>query len=223
MIAITLNLLAEEQQAQVERARDPIKLFIVIGLSVLTVAVAWGGILSAILSQRRVELLGLEARWKKMNDVGQGEGDYQKENDFAAQLVAVNHSRVVVAPQVAMVKDLIPPSVQLTHISFALAEETTGGDGGGEESAEGKRHARPKQSTHLVLQLEGTASNVQPELEVDRFLKSLRSDTRFGPLVEDIQLRSIARATSDADKASAAVVPAVNFTIECWYKEQVKK
>jgi hypothetical protein len=50
----------------------------------------------------------------------------------------------------------------------------------------------------------------------------LRSDTRFGALVEDIQLRSIARTTSDADKASG-VVPAVNFTIECWYKEKVKK
>jgi hypothetical protein len=223
MVAITLNLLAEEQQAQVERARDPIKLFIVIGLSVLTVAVAWGGILSALLSQRRAELSGLEARWKKMNDTDQGEGDYQKENDFAAEAVAINHSRIVVAPQLAMVKDIIPPSVQLTHISFAVATETTGGDSGGEEGAEGKHHARPKQSKHLVLQLEGLASSTRPELEVDQFLKSLRGDARFGALVDDIQLRSIARATSDTDKAGSAATPAVNFTIECWYKEPVKK
>jgi hypothetical protein len=222
MIAITINLLAEEQQAQVERARDPIKFFIAVGLAVLTVAVAWGGTLSAILTQRRVELQGLEARWKKMNDVGQGEGDYQKDSDYAAEIVAINHSRAVVAPQLAMVKDLIPSSVQLTHINFALATQTTGGDSGGEEGAEGKHPARPKQSKHLVLQLEGIASSTRPELEVDQFLKSLRSDTRFGGLVDDIQLRSIARTTSDADKASG-VVPAVNFTIECWYKEKVKK
>jgi hypothetical protein len=222
MIAITLNLLAEEQQAQVERARDPIKLFIAVGLAVLTVAVAWGGTLSAILAQRRVELQGLEARWKKMNDVGQGEGDYQKNSEFAAEIVAINQSRVVVAPQLAMVKDLIPSSVRLTHINFALATETTGGDGGGEEVGEGKHPARPKQSRHLVLQLEGVASSARPELEVDQFLKSLRTDTRFGALVEDIQLRSIARTTTDADKASGAV-PAVNFIMECWYKEKVKK
>jgi hypothetical protein len=222
MIAITLNLLAEEQQAQSERARDPIKLFTVIGLAVLTVVVAWGGTLSAILSQRRVELQGLEARWKKMNDVGQGEGDYQKDNEFATEIVAVNHSRVTVAPQLAMVKDLIPSSVQLTHINFALVAQTTGGDSGGEEGAEGKHPARPKQSRHLVLQLEGVAASARPELEVDQFLKSLRSDTRFGALVDDIQLRSIARTTGDADKAGGAV-PAVNFTIECWYKEKVKK
>src|ERR1039458_2609383 len=93
MIAITLNLLAEEQQAQVERARDPIKFFIAVGLAVLTVAVAWGGTLSAILTQRRVELQGLEARWKKMNDVGQGEGDYQKDSEYAVEIVAINRSR----------------------------------------------------------------------------------------------------------------------------------
>jgi hypothetical protein len=223
MMAITLNLLAEEQQAQVERARDPIKLFIVIGLAVLTVAVAWGGTLSAILSQRRVELQGLEARWEKMNDVGQGESDYQKDSEFAAEIVAMNRSRVVVAPQLAMVKDLIPSSVQLTHINFALAAETTGGDSGGEEGAEGKHPAHPKQSRHLVLQLDGIASSTRPELEVDQFLKSLRSDARFGALVEDIQLRSIGRTASDADKAGGEVVPAVNFVIECWYKEKVKK
>ena len=222
MIAITLNLLAEEQQAQVERARDPIKLFIAVGLAVLTVVVACGGTLSAMLAQRRVELQGLEARWKKMNDVGQGEGDYQKESALAAELTAVNHARIVVAPQLAMVKDIIPSSVQLTHINFALAAQTTGGDSGGEEGTESKHPARPKQTKHLVLQLQGLAASARPELEVDQFLKSLRSDTRFGALVEDIQLRSIARTTSDADKAGGAV-PAVNFTVECWYKEKVKK
>jgi hypothetical protein len=222
MTAITLNLLAEEQQAQAERARDPIKLFIAVGLGVLTAAVAWGGTLSAILAQRRVELQGMEAHWKKMNEVGQGEGDYQKDSEYATEIVAVNRSRVVVAPQLAMVKDIIPASVQLTHINFALVTQTTGGESGGEEGVESKHPARPKQLKHLVLELNGIAASARPELEVDQFLKSLRSDARFGALVEDIQLRAIARTTSDADKASG-VVPAVSFVIECWYKEKVKK
>jgi hypothetical protein len=222
MIAITINLLAEEQQAQVERARDPIKLFIAVGLSVLTMAVALGGTLSAVLGQRRAELQGLEARLKKMNDVGQGEGDYQQESAYAAEIIAVNHSRVVVAPQLAMVKDFLPTSIQLSHIKFALAKETTGGNGGGEEGTEGKHPARPKETQHLVLELEGVASSKRPELEVDQFLDSLRNDPRFGAQLEDIQLRSIGRTTSDSDKAGSAL-PAVNFVIECWYKEQVKK
>jgi hypothetical protein len=42
---ITLNLLAEEQLAQEARARDPVKLFVVVGLGILTIAVALGGML----------------------------------------------------------------------------------------------------------------------------------------------------------------------------------
>src|ERR1700689_2999915 len=113
MIAITLNLLAEEQQAQVARARDPVKLFTAIGLSVLTVAVAWGGTLSALLMQKRSELQGLESRWNNMNTVGGGEGEFQRLNAFAEEVIAVNHSRILIAPQLALVKDLIPPSIQL--------------------------------------------------------------------------------------------------------------
>ena len=42
MMTITLNLLAEEQLAQEARARDPVKLFIAVGLGILTLAVALG-------------------------------------------------------------------------------------------------------------------------------------------------------------------------------------
>jgi hypothetical protein len=106
----------------------------------------------------------------------------------------------------------------LTRIGFTLAIETTGGDSG---EAEGKHPVR-KQSKHLALRLEGAASSARPELEVDQFLKSLRGDTRFGALVEDIQLRSIARAADDANKTGRRL-PAVSFVIECSYKEKVKK
>ena len=61
----------------------------------------------------------------------------------------------------------------------------------------------------------------EPELEVDRFLKLLRSDARFSALVEDIQLRSIARV-ADTDK-SGVTRDATSFSIECWYKEKATK
>jgi len=217
MTAITLNLLAEEQQAQEARARDPIKVFTAIGLSVLTVAVAWGGTLSAILMQRRSELQGLEARWNKMNSVGAAEGEFQKLNTFAEETLAENHSRILIAPQLALVKDLILPSIQLRQLGFAVSVETSGANGGGGETTDGKHAKHEKRTEQLVLRLEGTASSSQPELEVDRFLKALRSDKRFGPLVEDIQLRSISRTGREGDKAEHAQ-PAANFVIECWYK-----
>jgi len=223
MTAITLNLLAEEQQAQEARARDPIKLFTAVGLSVLTVAVAWGGILSAVLMQRRTELQGLDVQWKKVNTVGAGEGEFQAASAAAEEIMTLNHSRVLMAPQLALVKDLIPPSVQLSQLGFALSVETTdAGGGGSEDGAESKHPSHPKRIERLVVRLEGMASSSRPELEVDHFLKLLRSDARFSALVEDIQLRSISRISKDNDKTGLTATGA-NFVIECWYKEKAAK
>jgi hypothetical protein len=210
MTAITLNLLAEEQLAQEARARDPVKLFIAIGLGVLTVAVALGGVLSAILMQKRSELGGLQSKWDKMNNGGAEESNFQKLNNAAGEIITINHSRVLIAPQLALMKDLIPSSVELTQLAFAMSVESPGSDGG-----------HPKKSQRLVVRLDGKAFGSAPELEVDRFLKLLRSDTRFSALIEDIQLLSIARVT-ETDKAGATR-DAAGFSIECWYKEKTTK
>ena len=222
--AITLNLLAEEQLAQEARARDPIKLFTAIGLGVLTMAVAWGGILSALLMQRRMELQGLETRWNKVNNVGVEEGEFQRTSAAADEILKLNHTRVLLAPQLALVKDLIPPSVQLTQLGFALSVETTesGGGGGGEEGAESKHPGRPKRSERLVMRMEGMAFSSRPELEVDQFMKTLRSNGRFSALIEDIQLRSISRMSKENDK-TAQTPTGASFIIECWYKEKAAK
>ena len=223
MMAITLNLLAEEQLAQEARARDPIKLFIAIGLGVLTAAVAWGGILSAVLMQRRTELQGLETRWNKVNNVGAEEGEFQRTSAAADEILKLNHTRILLAPQLALVKDIIPPSVQLTQIGFALSVETTeSGGGGGEEGADSKHPGRAKRSERLVMRMEGMAFSTRPELEVDQFMKTLRGNERFSAVIEDIQLRSISRMSKENDKAGQTPTGA-SFIIECWYKEKAAK
>ena len=59
----------------------------------------------------------------------------------------------------------------------------------------------------------------RPEIEVDNFLQTLRSDAAFVERVQQVQLRSIARAPVSSD-AAAASVPAAQFVIECRYKDQ---
>jgi len=221
MTAITLNLLAEEQLAQEARARDPVKLFIAIGLGVLTAVVAWGGVLSAVLMQKRSELVGLQSKWDKMNGGGAEESDFQRLDKYAEEIVAVNRSRILIAPQLALVKDLIVPSVQLTQVDFALSVDSPASDDAGEDGGEPHHKGHPKKVQRLVLRLDGKAFGSEPELEVDRFLKVLRNDTRFGQLVEDIQLRSIGRV-AETDKAGLSG-NAASFSIECWYKEKTTK
>jgi hypothetical protein len=220
MTAITLNLLAEEQQAQVARAHDPIKILVAISLGALSLVVACGSTLSVLRGQKLTELQTLETRWKAMS-VSDKEAAFQKTRDLAEEIVGLNHSRILIAPQLAMVKDLIPSSIQLSHLSLALAVETMVADTHGEES-NSKRAARPRSIERLVLRLEGAASSSRPELEVDQFLQILRNDARFSAVVEDIQLRSISRVFSEASKSSQAL-PTANFTIECRYKEKGQK
>jgi hypothetical protein len=155
-----------------------------------------------------------------MNNGGAEESDFKKLSTSAGEIVALNHSRVLIAPQIALVKDLIPPSVELTQLAFALSVDNPGSDDGGDDGG-GRHGGHPKKSQRLVVRLDGKAFGSEPELEVDRFLKLLRSDARFSALVEDIQLRAISRV-AETDKAGATK-DAANFSIECWYMEKSTK
>jgi len=219
MTAITLNLLAEEQQVHAERARDPFKIFIAIGLTLLTIAVAWGSTLSVMQGQKRAELQKLEMQWEKMNHTSEQEGEFQGTRALAEEIVALNRSRILMAPQLAMVKDLIPPTVQLSQLNFAV--ETANTSSGAEDVAGGKR-ARPRQIERLVLRMEGTAHGGRPELELDQFLQILRANARFSAVVDDIQLRSISHDSSNTDKTGGGSA-SVAFVIECRYKEREKE
>lgn len=218
MTAITLNLLAEEKLAQEERARDPVKIFIAIGLVALVAVVGWASCLSVILTQKRAELHGLEMQWEKMNGFGEKEADFRRLRTLAEEIAGLNRSRVLFAPQLAMMKDLIPPSIQLSHLGFTLVVETPTSDAVDGDVPDGKHRARPKPVQRLMLRMEGSASSSRPELEVDQFLRMLRSDERFSAAVDDIQLRSISRSTNDSIDKDGHSVFAADFIIECRYK-----
>ena len=221
MTAITLNLLAEEQQAQAARAHDPLKILVAGGLGLLTLVVACGSILSVVRVQQSAELQSLEARWKQIS-MSDKEASFQRTRALAAEIVTLNHSRLLLAPQLALVKDVIPPTVQLAHLNFALAAETVTADNHGEEGGTKRAASRPRSVERLYLRLEGEASSARPELEVDQFLQTLRNDPQFSEVVEDIQLRSISRGSRDDDKPGLGLPTAI-FTIECRYKEKGKK
>ncbi len=222
MTAITLNLLAEEQLAQQERARDPLKGFIAIGIGVIAVVVALGGMFSAMAVQKRGDLAAIEARWAQIDDEGSEAGEFQKIKSLADDIVAINRSRALIAPQLAMVKEIVPPTIQLAQLDLALSQESGGGDASGEQAASGKKPARPKSSERLILRMDGRAVSSRPELEVDKFLQTLRTDARFSAAVEDIQLRSIARVSQETDK-TGNTLPTANFVIECRYKAKESK
>jgi hypothetical protein len=222
MTAIILNLLAEEQRAQHERARDPFKLFIAGGIGLVALAVGIGGVLSVLAGQKRTELQALESRWDQLDNAGSVAGEFQKIKSLADEILAVNRSRILFAPQLAIAKDILPATIQLARLDFSVSEEALSAPPRDDSKPGGKHSARPTHVERLVLRMEGKATSGRPELEVDKFLQTLRSDAEFGGFVEDIQLRSIARTSVEADRSSGAV-PTANFVIECRYKAKESK
>ncbi|NQU11054.1 hypothetical protein HQ590_09710 [bacterium] len=219
MNALTLNLLAEEQLAYQQRARDPLKAAIAIGVALMALTAGIGVILSIQAVARETAVSEMQGKLDALLSAGvvAGEDAFRDTDRLAGDVRTINQSRVLCAPELAVLKDLVPPSVQLTHISFAMSMESdallpavVGA---------GNRAAGPKTSERLVVQLDGRALGASPELEVDRFLQTMRSHPAFSQAVESIQLLSIARAPVMAAQADASA-PSSLFVIDCQYKER---
>jgi hypothetical protein len=59
--------------------------------------------------QKRSELGGLQSKWEKMNNGGAEESNFQKLNNAAGEIVTINHSRVLIAPQLGLDERPYPP------------------------------------------------------------------------------------------------------------------
>src|SRR5258706_15109245 len=107
MTAITLNLLAEELQAEQARARDPVKMAIAIGAGLLTITVACGAAVNHLASVKRGEAAVLRAKWDEHESQlsgassGVAAGKIQTET-----LLAIHRRRELCARQLALIKDL---------------------------------------------------------------------------------------------------------------------
>ena len=228
MTAITLNLLAEEQMAAQANARDPVKTAIAIGTTLLMLTVLAGALLGVVAGQKTTEAKLLQSRWDSLvaAQATSTASGFKSIKLCADDLLALNHSRALYARQMALIKNLVPDTVQLNHINLTLNTEVQEGASaanGDTEPTTGKKEApkaaRPKNVQRLSLQLDGRAVSSRPELEVDKFLQTLRADPDFSAQVEQIQLRSIAKSVV-TDGSSGGNVPSASFVIACQYREQ---
>jgi hypothetical protein len=228
MTVITLNLLAEEQQAEQANARDPLKTAIAIGVSVVALTALAGMALWFVASNRAVAANLLETQWARVSDQQQSAlaESFTVVKAAADEISALNSSRTPCAPQLALVKELVPDNVQLVRLKLQVATEVREAgsaagaeDDGDAKNAKQKRAAVARTVESMSLQLEGRAYSDRPEIEVDDFINSLRTNAVFSSQVKQIQLRSIARS----DAVSSGKTPASSFAafvVDCQYKER---
>jgi hypothetical protein len=225
MRVITLNLLAEEQFAQEASARDPLKVAIALGVSCVLLCSVAGSVMAHYAEIKRMEADALKARWEKLGGGQSAAGaDTQSVKAVADDILAINQARQLYAPRLALLKDLVPDSVQLQQINFVLSQTVQVAvpvapepAAAGDNAKPARPVLRPKTTDHLSLQLNGKVLSNRPEIEVDEFIKSLSSDPVFSSQVKEIKLQSISRAAPAADGATST---SALFTIECQYKER---
>lgn len=219
---IIINLLAEEEQAEQARARDPVKVLIAISTGLLAVTVAVGGVLAGVVLHNEVEMKNLERQWQKLEtqQTSRNVGDYQSLKQLADDLIEINQSRRLCAPQLALIKDIIPDYIQLIRLSLVTTTVAHGPTGPPPEDAselKTKIAQRSAPATQLVtLQLEGKVVSARPEEDVANFRHNLASTAKFSEQINEVQLRSYGRLAGPAEHGGSAIG---QFVIECQYKE----
>jgi len=219
---IIINLLVEEEQAERARGRDPVKLLIVIGTGLLAVVLAVGGVLSGLARRSGAALNNLEQQWQELAKLqtSGSVGTYRVLNQWTDDLLAINQSRRLCAPQLALIKDLVPDFMQLTRLSLVTTAVTRPPTGPPAEAAGvGKTQITqgpPPAAQLLTLQLEGKVVSVRPEEAVAIFRQNLETNATFGAQIHQVQLRSYGRISGPTERGGSIVG---QFVIECQYKE----
>lgn len=224
MTAITINLFVEEQLAQEAAARNPFKLALAVGVSLFSAAVILGAAIGHRASQQKNEADTLQAKWDKLQSTQSGgsRSDTKSYKGLVDEIRSINEARPVFAPQLALIKDVVPDTVQLSQIGFSYVTEeitTPVVAAEGESDKAAARRAKPKTIEHMVLVLTGLATCARPEIEVDDFIKTLQAHPALSKVVQQIRLRSITRMTGPAD-GSGLSLPTVAFSIDCQYRER---
>jgi hypothetical protein len=223
--AITLNLLVEEQLAQEAEARDPVKLVAAGGICLIAAAVLLGMAVARSAARKAADAAALQSKWDTIEShPSASTGDTKSYQALVEEIRMINRTRPLYAPQLAIIKDVVPETIQLTQIglSYVMDEAAPAPEPPPAASTTGDkpaRRVRPKSREHMFLVLNGQAACTRPEIEVDEFLKKIQADPALSKSFENVRLRSIARAPIPADAAEFKA-PTAMFAIDCQYKGQ---
>jgi len=223
--SIIINLLVEEELAQQARARDPVKLMIAISTAVLALVVAVGGVFSGLAMRSQVAMKVAETKLHELEkqQTSGSVGAYLSLKQWTDDLIELNQSRRLCAPQLALIKDLIPDYIQiarltLTTVAVARAPAAPApAPEVGQDDVKAKIAARAMPAAQLaVLLLDGKVVSVHPEDDLANFRRILESDPLFSAQIQLVKLRSYARVSGPAERGGPITG---QFVFECQFKE----
>jgi hypothetical protein len=208
--------LTEERQAEQANARDPVKFTIVGAVVVVGLTIGVGVLLMMSAGRKQAAARELEGQWQKLT-ASPTAGSYRQLKKLSDDLVGIHQKRILLAPQIARIKDLIPPTIHLTQMAFKLSLETSAAGFSPIGGSQGSSKSQPAE--RLALRLEGGAVGARPRIEVAAFLQAMRTDSVLSNMLQEVTLRSVGDAPVTVNGKAAQEIMA-QFVIECLYKEQ---
>ena len=220
MKLIIINLLAEEEQAEQARARDPVKILAALSMGLLAMVVAIGGVLAGVALRSGVALNEVERQLQTLEkqQTSGTIGAYRSLKQWTDDLLEINQSRQLYAPQLALIKNLVPDFIQLTRLSLVttvVAHPPVAPPAATNIKAQLAQRSPPTTQV-LTLQLEGKVISARPEEDVANFRRALETDATLSAQIQQVQLRSFGRMTGQSERNGSVVG---QFVIECLYKE----
>jgi hypothetical protein len=221
--SIIINLLVEEELAQAARARDPVKLMIAINTAVLALVVAVGGVFSGMAMRSGVAVKLAEAKLHELEkqQTSGSVGAYLSLKQWTDDLIELNQSRRLCAPQLALLKDLIPDYIQIVRLTLTTVAVVRAPAApppeAGQDDVKAKIAARAAPAAQLaVLLLDGKIISTHPEDDLANFRKILESDPLFSAQIQLVKLRSYGRVSGPAERGGPITG---QFVFECQFKE----
>ena len=220
---IRLNLLAEQQDAEDQRRRDPVKRAIWIAGCVVGLLVVWAGYLQIKVVRANSKVTSVEAKFKqleaKYNLVRTNQDQVVKINGKMTALQQLAAQRFLWGTPLSALQFAVVSNVQLVRLKteqiYAVTDASkpvTNADG-----VVRATHAVAREKT--LMKIDAKDFSVTPGDQIPRFLDALNNHPCFQTNLMKAELTGRTPPTTEASEPSK---PFVLFTVDGQYPERTR-
>jgi hypothetical protein len=218
---IHINLLAEAQDAEELRRRDPVKRAIFIGVSLVVVALGWSGVVEVNAFLAKERFIGVQGSINAQTNVYQHvESERKKIATIQTKLAALQKMRDARFLQGSLLDALqhaTVDNVQLTRLRVDQAyflTEGTDAQTNGDRVVAG-RPASVKE--RIIAHLDARDFSANPGDQVNKFKEAIAKQTYFQAMLDKTNGVQLANPPSAPQNDAGKLY--VMFTLDCRYPE----
>ena len=221
---ISINLLAEQQAAEEQRRRDPVKRATWAVGAVVALLLLWSGYLQVRLMAATREVNRFETEWKNLEVnyslVSSNLNRVADAERKASALRSLATNRFLWAPVLNALQYTLVDNVQITRLKTDQTYRITEATKASTNKAGGLVKAKPAQARETtVMTLEANDYSSNPGEQITRFQEKLNGEPFFKTNLQKSELTGRSPPQVDPGSSSRQFV---HFTLECQFLEKVR-